>query len=113
MARPANLRRTLRAASVPLLLSLALHGLLLLALWFWPTPPRSRADVVESTRISLDACRIDPGSPVVLPPGDLPDDLRASDVDVTMAPRLVEAPSVPPETSSSQEPTPAASAPTR
>ena len=53
MTRPAKLRRTLRAALVPLLLSLAAHGLLLLALWFWPTPSRSTACVVETTRIAL------------------------------------------------------------
>jgi hypothetical protein len=113
MARPANLRRTLRAAFVPLLLSLALHGLLVLALWFWPTTPRSSACVVESTRISLDACMLDPGSPVLLPAVDLPADLRGPDVGVTMAPRLVEAPSAPPETSASEGPTLAASEPIR
>jgi hypothetical protein len=113
MARPANLRRTLRAAFVPLLLSLALHGLLVLALWFWPTTPRSNACVVESTRISLDACMLDPGSSVLLPAGELPADLRGPNVDVTMAPRLVEAPSAPPQTSASEGPTLAASEPIR
>ena len=72
MTRPAKLRQTLRAASVPLLLSLAVHGLLLLAMWFWPTPSRSTACVVESTRIALDTCLIDAGPPTFREGGDLP-----------------------------------------
>jgi hypothetical protein len=111
MARPANLRRTLRAASVPLLLSLTAHGLLLLGLSFWPTPSRTTACVVESTRIALEACVLDPGSPVLRPGGDLPADLQGPDANITMAPRLPDTHPVSPETSASRGPTPAASDP--
>jgi hypothetical protein len=95
MPRPAKLRQTLRAASVPLLLSLAAHGLLLLALWFWPTPSRSTACVIESTRIALDTCMLDPGPPTLQEERALPAEFRDLDVGTTMAPRLGVAPPTP------------------
>jgi len=113
MARPAKLRQTLRAASVPLLLSLAAHGLLLLALWFWPTPSRSTACVVETTRIALDTCMLDPGLPTLREGGELPAELCDPDVGITMAPQLRDAPPVRPETPAAAGPTLAASDPTR
>lgn len=93
MRRPANLRRTVCAASAPLLLSLLVHGLLLLVLWIWPTPSHSAGGVVSSTRISLETCVLDIGSPSLQPARSLPPDLRGPDVGTTMESRLLDPPS--------------------
>jgi hypothetical protein len=113
MARPANLRRTMCAVSVPLLLSLLVHGLLLLALWMWPTPSRSAASVVSSTRISLETCVLNIGSPSLQPGRPLPPDLGGPDVHTTMESRLLDPPPVLPETITPAGPTLPAGDPVR
>lgn len=97
MARSASLRRTLYAASVPLLLSLFVHGLLLLALWAWPTHARSTAGIVSSTRIALETCMFDIGSPSVQQERPLPPDLVGPNVGTTMDSRLLDPPPALPE----------------
>ena len=92
-AKPRWIIRTLAA---PLLLSLALHGLLFLALWLWPTRTRSPTLAIDSTRITLDACVLDSPSSTLLPAPELPSDLLSPDVSTTLAPRL-EAPPTPPK----------------
>lgn len=77
---------------VPLLLSLALHGLLSLALWFWPTRTRGPTLTIPSTRIILDTRVFEPRSSTLLPAPELPADLRGSDVHTTLAPQLLETP---------------------
>lgn len=103
MVRGPNLRRTLCAASVPLLLSLLVHGLLLLALWAWPTPSHSAGGIVSSTRISLETCVLDIGSPSLKPAPPLPAEPDAPDAGTTMEARLLDAPPIQPETPSSTE----------
>lgn len=90
-AKPRWIIRTLAA---PLILSLALHGLLFLALWMWPTRTRSPTLAIDSTRITLDACVLDSRSATLLPAPELPADLLGPEVRTTLAPRL-EAPPTP------------------
>jgi hypothetical protein len=113
MARPANLRRTLWVVSVPLLLSLLVHALLMLALWMWSTPSRSAAGVVSSTRISLETCVLDIGSPSLQQGRPLPPDLGGPDVHTTMDSRLLDPPPAFPETRTSAGPTLPAGDPVR
>ncbi|HEY7313379.1 MAG TPA: hypothetical protein VH643_28780 [Gemmataceae bacterium] len=113
MRRPVNLRRTVCAASAPLLLSLLVHGLLLLVLWIWPTPSRSAGGVVSSTRISLETCVLDIGSPTLQPARSLPPDLRGPDVGTTMESRLLDPPPAVPETTTPTGPTVPAGDPVR
>ncbi len=90
MARSAKLHRTLRGLAVPLFLSLAVHGVLLLALWCWPVHPRGPALSIECTRISLDTCLLD-RDPSTNPPRHRP---PAGSVSTDLNPQLIEAPPV-------------------
>jgi len=83
---------TFRSAVVPLFVSLALHGLVFLFLWFWPTRTRSPMLAIESTRITLDTCVLDSGSPILLPERGLPPDMLDQDVNATLAPQLEDIP---------------------
>lgn len=91
MPRFAKLGWTVRGLVVPLLLSLTLHGLLFVALCFWPTRTRSPTLAIESTRFSLDTRVWEPRSPTLLPDEELPSDLRGAIVQTSLAPQLVEA----------------------
>jgi len=73
---------------VPLLVSLVLHGLLFLLLWFWPVRTSSPTLAIESTRITLDTCVLGPTSSMLLPPPELPPELLGQEVDTALAPRL-------------------------
>ena len=81
-------RWIIRTVAAPLLLSLTLHGLLLLALWYWPTGRHSPALSIESTRVTLEACILDSPSATLLPSTELPPALLGPDVNTTLAPRL-------------------------
>ena len=85
----------LRTVAAPLLVSLALHGLLFSALWFWPVRTKSPRLTIESTRITLDACILDSRSSTLLPSPEFPADLRGKDVNITQAPRLEGLPTTP------------------
>ena len=87
-------RWIIRTVAAPLLVSLFLHGLLFLALWYWPARTHSPALSIESTRITLDSCVLDSHSSTLLPAGELPSELLGPDVNATLAPRL-EAPPTP------------------
>jgi hypothetical protein len=104
MPHSANSRWPLRSVALPLLLSLALHGLLFLALWFWPARTRSPLLSIESTRITLDTCVLDSGSPTLLPERELPPDLLGPHVDTALAPRLEGPPPAPTKNSAPSEP---------
>jgi von Willebrand factor type A domain len=95
VADSVNRGRTVRALAVSLLLSLAVHGLLFLALGFCPRRSRSPALAIESTRITLETCRLKLDSPANRPEREPPAHLRGPDVDVGFNPRLQEAPLVP------------------
>ncbi len=95
MPRSGKLRWTARTVAVPLLLSLAAHGLLLLALWFWPTSKSSPALTIQSTRITLDTCVLASPPSTLLAERELPPELRGPRVDIALAPR-VEMPASPP-----------------
>jgi hypothetical protein len=90
MPRSTKLRWTGRTVAIPLLLSLTVHGLLFLALWFWPTRTRSPTLTIQSTRILLNTCVVDSPSAMLLAERELPFDLRGPgvDVDPALAPRL-------------------------
>jgi hypothetical protein len=88
MPYPAKPRWIIRTLAAPLLLSLALHGLLFLALWLWPARTRSPTLTIASTRITLDACALDSRSATLLPAAEFPPDLLGPDVNTTLAPRL-------------------------
>jgi hypothetical protein len=94
MPRSAKLGWTIRGVAIPLMLSLVLHGLLFLALWFWPTRTPSPPLAIESTRIILDTCVLEPRSPTLLPEEELPLELRGLNVQTTLAPQLLDAPPV-------------------
>jgi hypothetical protein len=103
MARAANLRPTFRTLAVPVSLSLAVHGLLLLALWLCPTHGRSPTLAIESTRIALETCLLDVDSSAK---GS--DELGGPNVKVepmTFAPVLKDGPLTSPETDPSAAPT--------
>jgi hypothetical protein len=106
MPRSAKLSRTVHGVAAPLLLSLALHGLLLLALWFWPTQTRSPTLAIDSTRITLDACVLEPCSPTLLPAEELPLELRGLNTQTTLAPQLLDAPPLPAGTGATPVPSP-------
>lgn len=59
MPSSANLPPARKGLAVPFLLSLAVHGLLLATLVFWPTRTPHGRLTIEDTRISLEACSID------------------------------------------------------
>jgi hypothetical protein len=105
MPRSAKIGWTAGRVAVSLLLSLALHGLLLLALWCWPVQTPSATLTIESTRITVDTCTLDLRTPTLLAEPELPADLRDTNVDVSLAPRLDE----PTPTKASPVPLPAAS----
>jgi hypothetical protein len=88
MPRSAKMGWTVGSVAVALLLSLALHGLLLLALWCWPMQTRSPTLSIESTRITIDTCAVDSPSPTLLPETELPADLLGSNDNAALAPRL-------------------------
>jgi hypothetical protein len=94
MTLSANRRWTLRGLAVPLLLSLLLHGSLLLVMWVCPMRSRSPALSIESTRITVEACALD------LRPADSPREreLLGPHVAPDFNPQLEEAPAVSPET---------------
>jgi hypothetical protein len=91
MANSANGRRTVRALTLSLLLSLAAHGLLFLALWLWPTRSRPPALSIESTRIAMETCMLDLESPAREVRGESPPHLRGPEVKVDFSPQLKEA----------------------
>lgn len=84
MPRSAKSNGTLRAVAVPMAWSLALHGLLFLALWFWPNSQPSPKLTIESTRITLDTCVLEPQSSVLGPE-------RERLADIAFTPQLREA----------------------
>ncbi len=84
-----------RTVAAPLLVSLALHGLLFSALWFWPVRTKGPTLTIDSTRITLDACAIDSHSSTLLPSPEFPADLHGKDVNITQAPRLEGLPAKP------------------
>lgn len=90
MPRSAKLGWTVGGVAVSLLLSLLLHALLFLALWYWPVQTPSPTLSIESTRITIDTCTLDPRTPTLLAESVLPADLRGTNVDVSLAPRLEE-----------------------
>jgi hypothetical protein len=92
MPYSAKPRWNIRTLAAPLFLSLALHGLLFLALWLWPTRTCSPTLAIDSTRITLDACVIDSRSATLLPVPELPADFLGPDVNI-LAPRLEGLPS--------------------
>ncbi len=92
MHRWAKPHWVVRTVAVPLLLSLALHSLLVLALWFWPTRTRSPTLTIDSTRITLDTRMLEPRASTLLPAPEMPSDLRGPDVHTSLAPQLLEAP---------------------
>ncbi|MHB1424916.1 MAG: vWA domain-containing protein [Gemmataceae bacterium] len=104
MPRTAKPGWTVRAIAAPLLLSLTLHVLLLLALWFWPTRTLSPTLTIASTRITLDTCVLDPRSSTLLPAPELPPDLRGPNVNTTLAPQLQDPLPFSPRTSASAGP---------
>lgn len=81
-------RWIIRTAGAPLLLSLALHGLLFAALWFWPVRTHGPSLTIESTRITLDTCVLDSGSPTLSPAPELPEEIRGQEVNTTFAPKV-------------------------
>lgn len=92
MPRCAKLGWTVRGVALPLLLSLMLHGLLFLALWFWPARTSSPPLTIASTRITLDTRVLESRSATLLPAEHLPADLRGPTVQTTLAPRLEKPP---------------------
>src|SRR5579859_7574192 len=94
MPQAGKLGWTARTIAVPLLLSLLVHGLLLLALWFWPIRKGSPTLTIQSTRITLDTCMLDSPASTLLADRELPPDLLDPRGDTTFVPRL-EGPSPP------------------
>lgn len=92
MPRSAKIGWTVRGVAVSLLLSLLLHGLLFLALWYWPVQTPSPPLTIASTRITVDTCSLDPRSSTLLADPEFPADLMRANVDVALAPRVVEPP---------------------
>jgi hypothetical protein len=88
MSHPAKPGWIIRTVAAPLFLSLALHGMLLLGLWLWPTGGHSPTLSIESTRVTLEACILDSRSATLLPPPELPPELLGSEVNTALAPRL-------------------------
>ncbi len=85
----------IRTFAAPLLVSLALHGLLFSALWFWPTRTHSPPLTINSTRITLDGCVLDSHASTLLPAAEFPADLFGKDVNIAQAPRLEGQPATP------------------
>ncbi len=83
-----KLRGSVRTVALPLALSLLVHGLLLLVLWFWPIRKGSPTLTIQSTRIALDTCVLDSPASTLLAEQDLPPDLIGPSKDITFAPRL-------------------------
>jgi len=96
---------TFRGLALPLLLSLLLHGLLLLVMWFCPTQSPSPALSIESTSIAVEACSLDPGPAANPREHDLHPDLRGPNVSTDFTPQLRDAPPVSPETLTAAGPT--------
>lgn len=95
MPHSGKIRWTPRSLAVPLLLSLAAHGLLLAALWFWPVRKDRPMLSIQSTRITLDTCVLDSPSSTLLAERALPPDLTGPVVDTALAPQVVGAPPPP------------------
>ena len=106
MPRSAKSNGPLRAVAVPLTWSLALHGLLFLALWLWPNSQPAPKLTIDSTRITFDTCVLDPQSSVIGPE-------RGLAADIAFAPQLSEAPSLPSEPPAEAGPTLVQDPPTR
>jgi hypothetical protein len=90
MSHSAKPRWIIRTVAAPMLLSLALHGLLFLALWHWPTRTRGPALTIESTCVTLESCVLDSPSATLLPSPELPPELLGQEIDTSLAPRLEE-----------------------
>ena len=88
MPQSAKPRGNLRAITVPLALSLMLHGLLLLVLWCWPARTPSPTLTIQSTRITLDTCVVDSSASTLLPERELPAELLGPNVNTALAPQL-------------------------
>lgn len=95
MPRSAKIGWTARGFAVPLLLSLALHGLLLLALWCWPMRTPGPMLSIENTRITIDTCSVDLRSPTLLAEQNLPANFLDPTDNASLAPQLIEPPPVP------------------
>ncbi len=83
--------RTVRSLLLPLLLSLAVHGLLFLALWLWPTHTRPPVLSIENTRLAMETCRFDIESPVRSGKGAQPPRLQGPKGRLDFSPQLKEA----------------------
>ncbi|HTU88958.1 MAG TPA: hypothetical protein VMF69_02575 [Gemmataceae bacterium] len=92
MFHSAKPRWTARTIAASLFLSLLLHVLLFLVLWYWPARTPSPTLSIESTRITLDTCVLDSPSSTLLPERELPADLIGSNVETTLAPQLEQPP---------------------
>ncbi len=94
MAPCGNRRRSLRGLAVPLLLSLAVHGLLLLVLGLFPARSRGPTLAIEDTRVALDLCLLDPGPSANRSPRETPASPRDLNVSTDFRPQLNESPIV-------------------
>jgi hypothetical protein len=105
MPRPANLRRTVRTLAMALLLSLALHGALLMALWFCPMHLRS-APAIADTRVAVELCVLGPASDANQGTSPPPTDALGSrgKVETSFNPIVTENPTFPPEPAHSTGP---------
>lgn len=88
-------RWTARTLAIPFAVSLALHGLLFLALGFWPTPKHTPTLTIESTRITVDTCVFDPSFAALGPERELPADVIPAHVANDFVSQLHEAPPIP------------------
>lgn len=93
-------RWTARTLAVALFFSLALHGLLMLALWFWPTPKDASPLVSDSSRFTVDTFVLDSSSVTLGPEREVSEDT----VPVFPA-QLSEAPPLPQESAEERGPT--------
>jgi hypothetical protein len=70
MPPSAKRSRTARILVLSLLSSLALHGGVFLALWFWPASKADSPLALESTRVVVNACILDPSPAALVPQGE-------------------------------------------
>src|SRR5690348_4422133 len=95
MPNPVKPPWIIRTVAAPLLVSLAMHGLLFSVLWFWPAWTSSPPLTINSTRITLDGCVLDSPASTLLPAAEFPADLIGKDVNIAQAPRLEVLPPTP------------------
>jgi hypothetical protein len=105
MARSGKRRWSAGTLAVPLLLSLAIHGVLLGVLWLWPARSPGPALSIESARISLDTCLLDGGPAAAQREKELPDYLRGPNIGTEIQPHLLEAPVAVPDAPAAAGPT--------